>query len=111
MDRPGRNEGRWAMRSTRTALFAVIVAGLTLAIAPRSWAQQSADPKAVEYMATHEPTLHQTDDSLKRLYLLTSMAPAALAANQRGKALAYAAELIQLGPAMRSTPGFGDSNF
>src|SRR6266536_22552 len=79
-----------------------------LAGAAQSSAQRNSD--AGQFLATHEPQLQQATGT-KRLYLLVYLAPAALAAKDAGKARTFAEELLILGPATRSQPGFGESNY
>src|SRR5438128_2361830 len=89
--------------------LALTVACFVLAVAARSPAQQNSD--AGQFLATHEPILQQATEAPKRLYLLFNLAPAALAANDAAKARRYAEELLTLGLATRSQPGFGESNY
>jgi hypothetical protein len=83
---------------------------LTLTLTPYAWAQQDSDVQAAaQYLAKHEPELQQITSSNKKLFLLLSLAPAALAANEVEKARAYAQKLLALGESQKSQPGFGPS--
>ncbi|MEO8436679.1 MAG: hypothetical protein ABI596_17405 [Pyrinomonadaceae bacterium] len=97
--------------TTKSFVLAFVAVCVAVTVAPNSWAQQRVDPKAAEYLADKEPTLRQTNEPWKRLHMLIYLAPAALAANEAGKAQAYAEELLLLGTATRSQPGFGESNY
>ena len=95
-------------------LFTVCAAlCLALTYTQNALAQQGGDLKsdATQYLAAQEPQLQQTTKPQQRMFLLTYLAPAALAAGETDKAGVYARELIELGQELKSQPGFGPSNY
>ena len=81
--------------------------GLMLAFAPPASAQRNTDP--AQFLAAHEPELQQPIRDSRKLFLLTILAPAALAAKDFTKARNYANELMALGQSLQNSPGFGPS--
>lgn len=95
-------------QSRKSFGIALMAVGFVLSVAAQSSAQRNTD--AGQFLTAHEPELQQASGA-KRIYLLGNLAPAALAANDTARARAYAEELLILGPATRSQPGFGESNY
>jgi hypothetical protein len=87
--------------------IAFMVICVALAVAPDSSAQRNSDPG--QFLAAHEPELQQPIPVARKLYLLTALAPAALAAKNFAKARTYAEELMALGKSEQGQPGFGPS--
>jgi hypothetical protein len=77
-----------------------------LALASTSSTAQRNNLTAAQFLAAHEAEL-QTSPPSRQLYLLSYMAPAALAANDIQKARAYSQELMALGASQQNFPGFG----
>ena len=94
-------------QSRKTFGVALAVVYFVLAVAAHSSAQRNGD--AGQFLATHEPELQQTTSVARKLSLLTSLAPAALAAKDFAKASSYANELMALGQSQQNQPGFGPS--
>lgn len=82
------------------------VACFVLAVASHSSAQQNSDP--AKFLAAYEPELPRAIPA-RKLYLLSNLAPAALAAKDFGKASTYANQLLALGRSEQNQPGFGPS--
>jgi hypothetical protein len=84
---------------------------LALTFAPQTRARQGGDIKAeaIQFLASREPQLPQAAEPGKRLHLLKYLAPAALYAEEPGKATTYAQELMALGERLKSQPGVGPS--
>lgn len=94
-------------QSRKSFGIAIAVVCLGLAVVARSSAQPNNDP--ARFLATHEPELQQAVPVARKLYLLSSLAPAALAANDFAKARTYAEDLMSLGKSQQDQPGFGPS--
>jgi len=94
-------------QSRKTFGVALAVVCFVLAVARHSSAQRNSD--AAQFLAAHERELQQAIPVARKLSLLASLAPAALAAKDFAKASSYANELMALGQSQQNKPGFGPS--
>ena len=96
-------------QSRKTFGGALAVVCFVLTVAAHSSAQRNSD--AAQFLAAHEPELQQAIPVARKLSLLASLAPAALAAKDFAKASSYANELMALGQSQQNKPGFGPSMY
>jgi hypothetical protein len=97
------------MKSTRRNLrIAIAAACLLFAVCTYATAQRVVTEDPATFLANHEPELAQANPA-RKFYLISYLAPAALAANQVEKARSYAEQLLTLGQEMQTVPGFGPS--
>ena len=94
--------------TTRNLRIAIAAACLLFAVCTYASAQGVVTEDPAKFLANHEPELAQANQ-IKKFYLISNLAPAALAANQVEKARLYAEQLLELGQAMQTTPRFGPS--
>ena len=94
------------MRSKQSLRMAFFSALILFAAATCASAQGKVTEDPAKFLANHEPELEQADPA-RKFYLISNLAPAALAANQVDKARTYAEQLMTMGQSMQNTPGFG----
>jgi hypothetical protein len=104
-------ETQTVKRESRTFYAPCAALCLALAIAQgaqaRQAGQESVAAAAVHFVAEQEPQVAQIAEPSRRLYLLQSLAGAALAAGDKAKAASLARDLMALGDELKSRPGFG----
>lgn len=96
------------MRARQSLRIAIVSALVLFAAASSAGAQGKVTEDPNTFLANHEPELAQAD-SAKKFYLISNLAPAALAANQVEKARTYAEQLMTMGQSMQNMPGFGQT--
>ena len=94
------------MRSKQSLRIAIVSAMVLLAACTYAHAQGKVTEDPGKFLANHEPELEQADPT-RKFFLISNLAPAALAANQVDKARTYAEQLMTMGQSMQNMPGFG----
>jgi hypothetical protein len=92
----------------RNLLTAIVSGWVLLSACAYAGAQGVVTQDPAQFIANHEPELDGANQA-RKFYLISNLAPAALAANQIDKARSYAEQLLAMGQAMQSQPGFGPS--
>ena len=82
---------------------------LSLAQSGQAKHDKNLGDEAKRYLTSHEQQLKSATDPGERWNLLYYLAPAALHAGDKEKAMDFAGELITLGERLKTQPGFGPS--